>query len=181
MITQEILHKIKQTGEKIVIKKNDFFVKENAICDHIGIVESGTLYSYFEDSDCHMIVNELYAKESIVTSYRSFLTAIPSPASIKAYSDTEIYVISREKYNELGKDKQWLEMFKNLSDQLYINKCFKETSLIKLNAKDRYLELISVRKNIEQDFPQHLIASYLKIRPETLSRLKRLDLCQDKS
>src|SRR5690606_6603538 len=104
--------------------------------------------------------NELYAKSSIVTSYRSFLTEIPSPASIKAHSDTIIHVISKEKYSELAKDKQWLELFKNLSDQLFINKCFKETSLIKLNAKDRYLELITIRKNIEQDFPQHLIASY---------------------
>jgi CRP-like cAMP-binding protein len=181
MITEEILNKIKLIGEKMLIRKTDFFVKENFICDHIGVVESGSLYSYFEDSDCKIIVNELYAKDCIVTSYRSFLTEIPSPASIKAYADTVIHVISREKYNELIMDKQWLELFKSISDQLFINKCFKETSLIKLNAKDRYLELISVRKNIEQDFPQHLIASYLKIRPETLSRLKSLDIRQDKS
>jgi hypothetical protein len=42
------------------------------------------------------------------------------------------------------------------------------------------LQLIENRKQIEQKFPQHLIASYLKIRPETLSRIKSLDLYQDR-
>ncbi len=73
-----------------------------------------------------------------------------------------------------------MELFKKMADQLFINKCFKEIALIKLNAFDRYKELTKHRPNVEQEFPQHLIASYLKIRPKTLSRLKSLDIHQGK-
>jgi len=180
MLTNELINKIIQAGQRTELKKNDFFIKESEVCHCIGIVESGTLYGYFEDADCNFIVSELYGKNSVITSYRSFLTGIPSPGSIKVYSDAVLYVIDKVKYDELLQQQEWAFVFKEISDHLFINKCFKETSLIKLKARERYLELLSQRSNIEQDFPQYLIASFLKIRPETLSRLKSLDLHQDK-
>jgi len=178
MLTEENISLFKTVARRLELKKNDFFVRENEFCDLIGIVESGTLYSYFEDANGDFIVNELYSPGAIVTSYRSFSTGIPSPAFIKAYSDTIIYVVDRREYNELILEHKFLLLFKNIIEELFINKCFKETSLVKLKAKERYLELIVARPNVEQDFPQHLIASYLKIRPETLSRLKSIDLHQ---
>ena len=178
MLAEENINLFKKVARKLELKKSDFFIRENELCNLIGIVESGTLYSYFEDADGDIIVNELYSKNAVVTSYRSFLTEIPSPAFIKAYSNTIIYVVDKELYNELVLEHQFLLLFKKIIEELFVNKCFKETSLVKLKAKERYLELISVRENIEQDFPQHLIASYLKIRAETLSRLKSLDLHQ---
>jgi len=178
MLTEENITLFKKVARKLELKKNEFFVRENELCDLIGIVESGTLYSYFEDADGNFIVSELYSANTIVTSYRSFSTGILSPAFIKVYSDTVIYVIDKTKYNQLLSEHYFLLLFKNIIEELFINKCFKETSLVKLQAKERYLKLIATRKTIEQDFPQHLIASYLKIRPETLSRLKSLDLHQ---
>ncbi|RKE47001.1 Crp/Fnr family transcriptional regulator [Sphingobacterium detergens] len=180
MLTKEDLALFKSQSKIIQVKKNDFFVKEDEICNYIGIVQSGTLYGYFEDADANFIVSELYGEQSLLTSYRSFLTDVPSPVFIKAYANAEIAVIDKTQYVELVKQQPWAYIFKKISDQLFINKCFKETALIKLKAKDRYLELVQTRKQIEQDFPQHLIASYLKIRPETLSRIKSLDLYQDR-
>ncbi|MEN7548777.1 Crp/Fnr family transcriptional regulator [Rapidithrix thailandica] len=162
----------------MMIKKNDFFVRESQVCNYIGIVESGSLFSFFEDEHANTIVSELYSTHSIITSYRSFLTGIPSPAHIQAYSPSSLYVIEKKEYEKLASDIKWMHVFKSIADQLFVNKCFKETSLVKLKAKERYEELIKYRKNIEQEFPQHLIASYLKMRPETLSRLKSLDLRQ---
>ncbi len=85
-----LLEAFKTIGQKTTVKKNDFFVREHKVCHLIGIVESGTLFSYFEDENCNTIVSELYSPASIITSYRSFLTGILSPASIKAYSNTII-------------------------------------------------------------------------------------------
>lgn len=178
MFTEENINLFKKVARKLELKKNAFFVRENEVCELIGLVESGTLYSYFEDAEGNFIVNELYGTNTIVTSYRSFSTEIPSPAFIKVYADAVVYVIDKTAYNELFAQPKFLLLFKNIIEELFINKCFKETSLVKLKAKERYQELIATRKTIEQDFPQHLIASYLKIRPETLSRIKSLDLHQ---
>lgn len=178
MLSPETLQKLIRISTIITIKRDDHFVKEDDICRYIGIVKSGTLYSYFEDSDANTLVNELYSKQSVITSYRSFLYEIPSPAYIKAYSDAEIYAVEKSVYRELMQYQEWALIFKEISDELFTNKCFKETSLIKLKARERYLALVQNRPRLEQDFPQHLIASYLKIRPETLSRIKSLDLHQ---
>lgn len=48
-------------------------------------------------------------------------------------------------------------------------------------ATQRYANLVATHPLIEQKFPQYLIASFLKVRPETLSRLKSLDLHQGKA
>ncbi|MDQ1097613.1 MULTISPECIES: Crp/Fnr family transcriptional regulator [Chryseobacterium] len=181
MLTEENITLFRTIARKVTLRKGEFFVRENECCQWLGIVESGTLYSYFEDAEGDIIVNELYSKQSVVTSYRSFSTGIPSPAFVKAYSDTVIHVLDKDLYNKLIADRKYLLLFKDILEELYINKCFKETSLVKLKAKERYLECIAARKHIEQDFPQHLIASYLKIRPETLSRLKSLDLHQGRT
>ncbi len=165
--------------EIVKVKKNNFFIKEGDVSTHIGIVKSGSLFSYFEDDNADISVNELYSPLSLISSYRSFLTQTPSPANFKANTNTEIYVISYKEYLTLQKEINWLLFFKTFSDALFVRKCLKETALINFPTKKRYQILIEQRNFIEQLFPQHIIASYLKMRPETLSRLKSLDLRQD--
>lgn len=165
--------------EVITVNKNAFFIKEGDVSSHIGIVKSGSLYSFFEDDNADINVNELYTPSSLISSYRSFLTQSPSPASFKANMLTEIYVIGYKEYMMLQNELAWLLFFKAYSDALFIRKCLKETALINFPAKKRYQVLIEQRSFVEQLFPQHIIASYLKMRPETLSRLKSLDLRQD--
>ncbi len=165
-------------AEMLEIPKKDFFVKQNNLCQYIGIVKCGSLFAYFENENADVMVNELYQSNSFITSYRSFLTQTASPGSIQAYTDSKIYVINYNQYQNLSASPNWLHFFKSLADNLFIRKCIKETSLIKLQAIDRYKELLTNNPNIEQVFPQYLIASYLKIRPETLSRIKSLDIYQ---
>ncbi len=166
--------------EVLEIKKKGFFVQQNHICQYIGIVENGCLFAYFENKNNDIMVNELYQPYSLITSYRSFLTQTPSPGSIQAYTDSKVYVINFTQYQNLLTSYTWLHFFKSFADALFVRKCMKDTSFIKLPANDRYKELIKNTPNIEQLFPQYLIASYLKIKPETLSRMKSLDIYQHK-
>lgn len=174
--TIDFLH----NAEIITLKKREFFVKENETCNYIGIVKTGSLYSCFENDNADILVNELYQPLSFISSYRSFLSQIESPANFRATVDCEIYVISHQKYLKLKANNEWMIFFKTYSDSLFLRKCLKETSLIKFSAKERYQLLIRTNPSIELIFPQYLIASYLKMRPETLSRLKSLDLSQHK-
>lgn len=167
-----------EESEFLSLNKKDFFVKENEICKHIGIVEQGSLISFFENEKIEKRINGIYIPKSIITSYRSFLTQTPSEGFIQAFTASNIRIISYEKYLKLQGDKEWLTFFKKIGEELFINKCKKETSLILLSAKERYNQLIEENPFIEQIFPQHIIASYLNIRPETLSRLKSHDLHQ---
>lgn len=167
-------------AEILELQKKHFFLKEGEVCQYIGIVLTGNLIAYFETENSDIIVNELYTAQTFLSSYSSFLKQEPATVSIQAVSDVKIYVISHQKYMSLQSSLNWLQFFKHISDRLFLRKCAKETALIKYAANERYKQFVSGNPGIEQHFPQYIIASYLKIRPETLSRMKRLDLHQQR-
>ena len=69
-------------------------------------------------------------------------------------------------------------LMKYIADTLFIKKCRKETSLLMDDALERYKLLLRTYPHIEQHVSQYHIASYLGIKPESLSRLKSLNIGQ---
>jgi len=169
-----------RTVETIRLPKKSFFVREGQVCNYLGLMGEGCLFSSTSTSKGKELVNEFYLPDSFVTSYRSFLTRCPSLGSIQAYDKTVLYAISYETYGALSQSLDWLKFFKYISEVLFIQKCSRTTSLTTDSAATRYQNLVLAHPGIEQRFPQYLIASYLNVRPETLSRIKSLDLHQGK-
>ncbi len=60
-----------------------------------------------------------------------------------------------------------------MAEALYMNWQQKAKSLMLDDAEARYLKLIARRPNLFRRVPQYLIASYLNIKPETLSRIRK--------
>lgn len=163
-------------AKKIYVQKNDFLSKKGRVCQYIGIVQQGALYAYVPGEED--VTTDLFLPHAFVTYYRSFLTQQPAHGAIKASVDSLVYAFSYSKYQELAQSKEWLLFFKYVADRLFIRKCARENSLISSTARERYQQLVLLHPGVEQLFPQYRIASYLGIQPETLSRLKSLDLHQ---
>ena len=181
IVPANFLDEFKTIASPLSVKKKEFLVKEGETARYLGIIEQGSMFSYLENRDLERQINGLYGPLSVVSSYRSFLTQTPSVGVVQAYADSELWVISFARYEQLMDDPHWIRAFKWIGDQLYIEKCRKQTSLTTLAPLERHRLLLEEFPSIELLFPQHMIASLLNIRPETLSRLKSLDLCQDKS
>jgi CRP-like cAMP-binding protein len=179
-ISEAFLSEFYAYAKEITIAKKGFFVKQGQRCKYIGIVKCGALYAYMENEDDSNIISDLFSPGSFITSYRSFLTGQQSVGNIRAYEQSSIYVLSYDTYQRLLNTLDWIKFFKHISDTLFIRKCYRENSMRKDAAIERYKHLIAEQPDIEQLFPQYLIASYLNIRPETLSRIKSLDLHQVK-
>lgn len=180
IVSSEFLMEFQEFSHPLHLKRKEIWIQEGQIAPYLGIVKSGTLFSYLENSDKERQINNLYGPLSVVSSYRSFLTQTPSVGIIQAYTDCEIEVVDFQTYQDLMENSDWLKKLKWLGDEMYIEKCRKQTSLTTLNSKERYYQLLDEFPRVEQLFPQHMIASYLNIRPETLSRLKSHDLGQEK-
>lgn len=172
-LSRSFLDDFTGNAEILKIPKNHFLVEEGRVCKHIGIVQEGSLYS-FTSKDGIQIVNDLYLDNAFISYYRSFLTQLPAGGSICAEKDTIIYAFSFEKYQSLMESLDWLRFFKYVADRLFIRKCARESSFMKQSATERYIQLIKLHPTVEQCFPQYRIASYLGIKPETLSRIKAL-------
>lgn len=168
-LTQEILDKFHVKH----LKKNDYFVKENQVCQDFCFVESGILqHSILIDGEEK--TTYLALRNSVTSSLDSFLNKKPSRKSIKAIADCKLWVVD-------------LESFKNLIEnnlafhQFYYNLIEKQICLIDdyridlltLTPEERYQKLLATEPKLLQEVPLHYLASFLGISSRHMSRIRK--------
>ncbi|MHA3789011.1 Crp/Fnr family transcriptional regulator [Flavobacterium hauense] len=160
------------------VKKREYLIREGSVCDFIAFVHSGTLRSYVQNDE-EEFNNDFYFEGSFVSAYTSFLTRMPTNCNIEVLADAEISVITHKQFNALiTNDSEYLKLGKYISDDYFIRKCKRETSFLKNSASERLEVIRSLYPGIEQKVSQYHIASYMGIKPESLSRIKTLNLHQ---
>lgn len=171
---KDYIDQIENCIKKVCLQKHDFLSKAGSVCSYIGFVESGILRSFIFKEDNEFNI-DFYLPGSFVSSYTSFLTRLPANTNIQALSDTKVYTISYSDYNNLlKKATDWNILGKFIADTLFMKKCKREKSLLKDSAEERYKLLLETYPEIEQLVAQYHIASYIGIKPESLSRIKSL-------
>ncbi len=109
-----------------------------------------------------------------MTDLYSFLTNEPSIYNIDAIEDSELVLITKSASDELRKKSpQYQEFIFQATSEAYIQLQRWITSTISLSLDERYKELIANSPDIVQRVPQHMIASYMGMNPETLSRVRK--------
>lgn len=171
IIQRELLEKHFQLR---VLQTGDYFVKEGQYPKQIGFVESGLLYAYQIDSKGEMVTTNFFQANSFCGSYYGFYKQAPSLESIKTITETKIYTIS---YNNLqtllSEDLTFNQIGRLAIEQVCISKDIRISKMLKLDAKERYLWFITEYPLVFELSPQKLIASYLGMKPESLSRIRR--------
>lgn len=164
--------------EEKELARKEYLLKTGQVCTCIGFVEEGVLRS-FREQDGEEFISDFYIPGSFVTSYRSFLRKEPSVGAIQALEDAKISCLSFSDFELLTKESPlWYKLGKYIADTLFVKKCIKETSLLMNTALERYRLLLRTYPQIEQHVTQYHIASYLGIKPESLSRIKSLNIGQ---
>lgn len=155
-------------------KKREFIVKEGQICNHLGFVETGVIKSFMQKDDVEYN-NAFYLPNHFFSAYSSFTKQKPAVSFLQAMAETKVHLISFEQLNNLYESNSiWYKFGKFIAEQFFYKKCERETSLLQDSAFERYQKLTEKYPTIEQLLPQYEIASYLNIKPESLSRLKAL-------
>jgi CRP-like cAMP-binding protein len=160
------------------LKKKGFFTRVGKVCHHIGFIETGVLRSYFENGN-EVFIKDFYFSGMFVVALGSFLTGEPCIGSVQAIEDCHLITLSRTAFEQLLKESnEWLKLKNYISDSLLARKCSRETSFLINDAYERYKLLLKTYPKIEQHVSQYDIASYLGIRPESLSRMKAHNIGQ---
>ncbi|MDR0206896.1 MAG: Crp/Fnr family transcriptional regulator [Bacteroidales bacterium] len=175
-LSDEMYDRFIELSGKKHLKKKEFFVQQGKVCYYLGLIESGVLRSYIEKG-AEEFIKDFYFSGSLVVSYGSFLSGEPSIASIQALEETHLITLSCSAYNQLFKESnEWYKFGKYISDCLLIKKCRRESSFLVDDAYERYKLLLKTYPRIEQYVSQYYIASYLGIKPESLSRMRSLNI-----
>jgi len=160
--------------QKIEYQKNDLLIQPGKTCSFIGLVSSGILRSYIIKNGNEFNI-DFYLPKTFISSYTSFITQTATKGYIQSLSKSTIYMLSKSDYQKLlNTDSDFYKLSKLISETLFIRKCKRETTLLMDSAQERYAFLLKNYPKIEQLIPQYQIASYLGIKPESLSRIKSL-------
>jgi len=156
------------------IRKRQYLLQEGDVCKFVAFVEKGAmrLYRVNEDGTEHIVVFALDG--SFVTDLYSFLTNEPSTYNIDAIEESELVIITKSASDELRQQsRKYHEFAFQATSEAYIQLEKRVTSTISLSLEERYKELTAHYPDIIQRVPQHMIASYMGLNPETLSRVRK--------
>ena len=156
------------------IRKKQYLLQEGDICKYVAFVERGALrlYKFNEDGTEHIV--QFALEGQFVTDLYSFLTNEPSIYDIDAIEDSELVLISKSASDELRKrSAKYQEYIFLVTSEAYIDLERRLTYSISLTLEERYKDLIIHYPDIIQRLPQHMVASYMGLTPETLSRVRK--------
>ncbi len=152
----------------------EYFVKEGQYSKMIGYVESGLLHSYQIDSKGDTVTTNFFQPGSFCGSYFSFYRQAPALDSIKSITETRIYTIRYDKLQALFREDLVFNQLGRLAiEQVCIAKDIRLSKMLKLDAKERYLWFIQEYPLVIEKSPLKFIASYLGMKPESLSRIRK--------
>lgn len=156
------------------LKANDFFINAGEIPKKLAFVITGLFrYLYISDKG-HEFTKGLFAENSFICSYSAMISHSPSYFSIQALENAEILKISFSEWEKLlKKDPFWLKFLLQFVEKGFVTKEKRERELLLLDSKTRYLNFLEEYPDMDKRVKQTIIASYLGIQPESLSRIKK--------
>ena len=163
---------IEQLFERHTIGPNDFFLETGEVCRYVGFVTTGLLrYYVLDDGEEHTY--DFATEHTFVCNYESFLPQIPSTRFIQALEATTLLRIRYDNLQKLYETLQHGQQFGRLvAEQLFVVTLQKLTSFYRETADERYDNFLRLFPGVAERVPQYVVASYVGIKPQSLSRLR---------
>jgi len=154
------------------VKKGEFLIHEGDMAKHGMFVASGWLRTYTIDSKGKEHILQFSREDWWTGDMSSFVNGVPSQSFIDAFEDSEILFFdnaSIQKLNEYIPESATI--FQAGLQKSLAARNERIFSSLSATAEQRYIDFLKKYPSLIQRVPQHMIASYLGISPETLSRI----------
>lgn len=173
-ITEEEFDYCKSLFVTKKLRKRQFFLQEGDVCKYQAFVEKGLMRSYTVDDKGNEHILQFASEGWWMADLSSYLTNEPSFLNIDALEDCELLLITKPSWEQAMQKVPKLERYFMIilqnhlvATQKRLLQSFSET------AEQKYIRFVNTYTDCVQRVPQHMIASYLGITRETLSRLRK--------
>jgi len=153
--------------------KNQYLVQAGDVCRFTSYVISGCTKTFFIDDEGQEHIVMFSAEDWWSSDIASFITQTPADFNIQSIENTEVIQFSYENMEQLYMEIPKLERyFRKIIERAFVASQKRIIRNFSMTAKDRYLIFKESYPNLEQRIPQYMIASYLGITKEFLSKIK---------
>ena len=154
-------------------KKNEILLSAGKISQASYFVKKGCLRLFFIDDNGKDVTRYIAFENQFATALVSFITNEPAQETIQVIEDSELLYITHDDFRHLMEIiPKWKDFYNIYLEKAYVNNSKRLTSFTTLNASERYYQLFKINPNIVKRLPNKIVASYINISQETLSRIK---------
>ncbi len=156
------------------LKKGEFLVRAGEVCRYGAFVTKGFLRSYVIDGKGKEHIIQFAPENWWISDKAGMSEGVPSTFFIDAVEDSEVLLIELAGHMTLlEKLPGFAESFRAGMQRRAIAKDHRIISSLTSTAEQRYSDFLETYPGIAQRVPQHMLASYLGITPETVSRIRK--------
>ncbi|WP_406824533.1 Crp/Fnr family transcriptional regulator [Pedobacter sp. KACC 23697] len=173
IISDEVMEKVLSFFKFVQVKKNEILISPGETCQRIYFVDKGCLRIFFLTAGGTEATRHFAFENQFATALVSFITNETSKEFVQAVEDTNLsYISQNDFYSLLQIVPQWEKLYRHYLEYAYVTNTNRLMSFITLDATARYRQLLAQNPSIVMRLPNKMVASYLNISQETLSRLK---------
>lgn len=156
------------------VRRKQYLLQEGDICHHENFVIKGCLRTYYIDQKGQEHIVQFAVEDWWIGDMYSFLTQKPSKYNIDALEDSIVLSIEKKSMDELYvKVPKFEKFYRHLLQNAFIALQERIASNISETGEERYRQFQLKYSKIEERVPQRMIASFLGLTPESLSRIRR--------
>ncbi|MFS4473110.1 Crp/Fnr family transcriptional regulator [Chryseobacterium sp. T20] len=172
-VTEKELETILSYFRPIQLKKNEMLLSNGQNSQRTFFVVNGCLRIFFINEEGQDSTRYFAFENQFATALTSFITSEPSEEFIEAVEDSEVYYISHKNfYHLLEIIPQWEKFYRIYLETAYVNNTKRLMSFLVQDALEKYRQLLDENPVVVRRLSNKMVASYLNISQETLSRLK---------
>jgi len=170
--TLNLIQSLKRAGQERTFSKGEFILREGEIEKNLYLIETGAIRVFLlNEYEEHCI--RFGFEGSIINSLSSYFTGSPSEFYVEALRKTRLRVIPREMVLEIvNKDMESMTAYRCLLETVIAQQIEREVDLLTVSPTERLERVLKRSPNLFQHVPLKYIASYLRMTPETLSRIR---------
>lgn len=156
------------------LKKKEYFTVQGELCRYLAFVNSGCLRAFHTDQKGDEFTMYFAFLNWWIGDKTSFYSGTPSRFSVQVLEDCEVFQADKTRWEEaldqIPTFEKWYRVKTRKSYEATQQKIIDTQTE---SAEEKYVKLMKNSPEIVQRIPQHYIASYLGIKPQSLSRIRK--------
>lgn len=160
--------------KRMAIKKDTDLLKQGQVCRYVYFIEAGFFRMFYVDYKGNEINCRFGKPDEFVVDFASFITRKPALYYWKAMEDSTVIALAHDEIEKLyDSNPNWSKFGRMIAESVYLMIIERQEMLHFQTPEERYATVLKNEPHLFQKVSQNQLSSYIGIKPESLSRLRK--------